>query len=500
MRKNYGVTSQPIYNHGGSISSRFTPEQELRRTVMSCMLWEDNFYENGERVADRIAKLIEQVPLPVAVRIAREASQKMYLRHVPLFMTALIAKYHSGPKGQKNVPTPPSSAGMISELVTDVVTRVDSIMELISLIGTVNNLPLKRKSGDTTTKTVRKALSAQIRKGLAKAFLKFDEYQFAKYQQNNSNLAVSLKDAYFLVHPQDRGTNAEQRELYNKIVGWKKDKKWEKKVGKNKDKIRDLELQEKIALSVPNTWEARLSAGENSKEVFTNLLQEEKLGYMALLRNLRNMQKAEVDENLIRDAILKRKGAHRVLPFRYLKAAQFAPGMFQEIDTSFKACIENLPKLPGKTLAMIDVSGSMIGDKVSEKSDMDRLDAAATLAAVIPSDRLDIYTFSSKCVQVPTIRGLALIDRIKTSQVNGSTQLGHALSSIDASKYDRIIIVTDEQATDRVVLPPVANGYVINVGVYQNGLQYKKNWIAISGFSENVFAYIHEYEKSDLRD
>jgi len=106
-----------------------------------------------------------------------------------------------------------------------------------------------------------------------------------------------------------------------------------------------------------------------------------------------------------------------------------------------------------------------------------------------------IFTFSNQLVEVASRRGFALSDAIRHSQNHGGTELGGALTAINSKvKYDRIIIITDEQQTDHIPMAnPQGRGYVINVGTYENGVGYGR-WTHINGWSEAVINYIKVYE------
>src|SRR5262245_5369793 len=162
--------------------------------------------------------------------------------------------------------------------VARVIQRADELTELVAVYW---------RNG-------RRPLSAQLKKGLARAFEKFDAYQLAKYDRPGP---VRLRDVLFLVHAKPKA--AEQAETWSKLA--------EKE------------------LDSPDTWEVALSGGADKRDSFQRLISEGKLGYLALLRNLRNMGEAGVDEGLVRKAIRDRKGAQRVLPFRFVAAARAAP-------------------------------------------------------------------------------------------------------------------------------------------------------------------------------
>lgn len=54
MRLNTALARPQIFTHEGAVAKHITPEQQLRRSVLSCLLWEKEFYEDGQSIADRI--------------------------------------------------------------------------------------------------------------------------------------------------------------------------------------------------------------------------------------------------------------------------------------------------------------------------------------------------------------------------------------------------------------------------------------------------------------
>ena len=147
----------------------------------------------------------------------------------------------------------------------------------------------------------------------------------------------------------------------------------------------------------------------------------------------------------------------------------------------------------GKTVLLVDVSGSMTA-ALSRRSEMLRTDAAYGLAILLReiAERASIYSFSDKLVEVPARRGFALRDAIDRSQLHNCTYLGTALAAMQ-DQYDRLIVITDEQAHDKVPAPR-GRGYVINVASFKNGVGYG-NWVHIDGWSEAVIDYIRSLEE-----
>lgn len=105
-----------------------------------------------------------------------------------------------------------------------------------------------------------------------------------------------------------------------------------------------------------------------------------------------------------------------------------------------------------------------------------------------------IYSFSDDTERIPSRRGFALRDAIDISQPHSGTELGKAVAEV-AGQYDRLIVITDEQAQDSVPAPTSA-AYVINVASYKNGVGYGR-WVHIDGWSEAVIDYIRSFESVD---
>ena len=147
-------------------------------------------------------------------------------------------------------------------------------------------------------------------------------------------------------------------------------------------------------------------------------------------------------------------------------------------------------------IVAVDVSGSMTAP-LSRRSEMQRTDAAYGLAVLLREigGKVAVFSFSDNLVEVPARRGFALRDAIDASQRHNGTYLGKAVEELNRKeKYDRLIVITDEQAHDTVPAPN-GKGYVINVASYKNGVGYGK-WTHIDGWSESVIEYIRALEQT----
>lgn len=428
----------PIQNNEGVRAKHISPEQQLRRSVMACMLWESEFYEDGAEIAVRIGDAIKRVRPEVVAAIAVEAREKSKLRHVPLLIVREMARL-------------PSHRSLVAEALARVIQRPDELTEFLAIYW----------------KDKRQPLSAQVKRGLAKAFTKFDAYSLAKYNRNG---AIKLRDVLFLCHA--KAVTQDQDALWKQLIAG--------------------------TLPVPDTWEVALSAvtGANEAEkleakraVWERLLAENKLGALALLRNLRNMEQAKVSDSAIRKALTEIK-TERVLPFRFIAAARHAPSLESELEVGMFRCLEGRQKLSGKTLLLVDTSPSMDA-AVSSKSDLTRKDAAFGLAVLLRElcSQVAIVAFSSIAKSVPPRRGFALADAISSAVPSNGTLLGSAVRAF-SGQYDRIIVITDEQSQDAVTDPDSGKrAYMINVASAKNGIGYGA-WTHIDGWSEAVVDYI----------
>lgn len=400
------LDAAPVRTHEGAPAARVSAEQQLRRTVMACLLWEDTFYEDGVAVADRIAALVPQVAPEVVRNLAIEARTRMHLRHVPLLLARELVR----------------SGQMVDTLLSAIIQRPDELTEFMAIYWKDGRCPV----------------NASVKRGLGEAFRRFTAYQLAKYDRAKDK--VKLRDVLRIAHP--RPVDEAQAELWRQVV--------------------------KDELPTPDTWESALAGGADKRETFERLITERKLGAMALIRNLRGMLAAGVPIEMLRTALMDMK-SEQVLPFRFIAAARAAPPLEPELETAMLRNLQGVPKLAGETVLMVDVSGSMDA-ALSKRSDMKRIDAACGLAVLLAEmcEHLRVFRFNTTTAEVPPRRGFALRDAIGVAA--GGTHLGAAVTAINNGvPYDRLIVISDEQSQDTVPNPR-GRAYMLNVASYQNGV------------------------------
>lgn len=421
--------------HEGGTASRINAKEQLKRTVMSCMLWEGGFYEDGVSIADRIKSLMNQIHEDDAREILFQAKFESKLRHLPLYMLVIFA----------------SKGWLKKEDVEKVVTRADDMTELLSLYW---------KDG-------KKPLDKQLAKGLKLAFHKFNEYNLAKYSRDKD---IKLKDVLKMIRPKP--------ESDTESVLWKK------------------LLNDELA--TPDTWEVAISkckTNEEKKAEFERLIAENKLGDLAFIRNLRKMNEVGVDKSILKDSFKDREWKW-ILPYQFITSAKYNPFVESEIEVAMFKCLEGHEKLNMKVKLLIDVSGSMIGP-ISSNSETNRLDVASGLAILLREvcTDIEIYTFTENIKLVPSRRGFALRDAIGSPR--DGTCMWNCIRKVANTESDLMIVITDEETSDNGKVEDANSKLltIINVSTSQNGVGYGKNSLHINGWSENVVDYLISYMK-----
>lgn len=417
-----------VLNHEGARAFRMTPEMELYTAAVTSAL-SGKFYESPKEFVERISTLVGKVDPMFTAQLAVYTRTVMNLRSIPLLLIVELAKVHSGDD-------------LVSRAVGRTVLRADEITELLMCYQWRNPAPGIKKLGK---------LSRQIQNGLKESFNRFDEYQFAKYDRDSE---VKLKDALFLVHP--KAKDAAQQEIFDKIVAG--------------------------TLQTPYTWETQLSAlGQQDfdspkakkaavKALWEELLDSGKLGYMALLRNLRNILQAEVSHGHVkrlcaRLADPEQVAKSRQLPFRFLSAYREMKGVqsahtarfLSALEKAVKASVENMEGFDANTNVLVaaDVSGSM-QRAVSPKSSVQNFDIGILLSMLLKSKCASVvsgmFGDTWKVVNLPqdSILENTLEMHRREGEVGYSTNGYKVIEWLISNKVrmDKVMIFTDCQMWD----------------------------------------------------
>lgn len=372
------------------------------------------------------------------------------------------------------------SYGNMRQLVCDVIQRADQITDLYAYALEV--------FGD------KKKVPMAVKRGVADAFNKFSEYHFAKYNRDG---AVKFRDVLRIVHPSAKSVR--QGELFDKIM--------------------------KEQLQVPYTWETELSINgqlspaerKSNKQLWTELVTSGKVGYMALLRNLRNIHEASLDADVVRQYVTsvisdpERVAKSGQLPYDFMEAYKIVKSLDGKLATAVSKAIDlsvtNIPQMGERVWLIIDYSGSM-GDADTETSAMSGalFLASALLKANGDASRLAVTVFGSSAktlANVDTNNSMIALQkellRHRTGGIAGSTDFMAAIDQKSQLGFepDTIIVLTDGDVNSFPYhrMQALSRSKAIKLTVNMSAaastpLAKDDGWFAMSGWTPAMFRWI----------
>jgi 60 kDa SS-A/Ro ribonucleoprotein len=467
-------------------------------SLAATSLLADKFYAKSADELKRLRALVQSCPPSFTARLAIYCREQMHLRTVPGVLAVELVKAH----GKDN-------ALLVRRMLKRIIQRPDEITEILSYYVKTN--PSKSRKGHALS-----SLATSLKLGLADAFTQFDEYQLAKYKQEDKD--ITLRDAMFVTHPKPQ--DATQEAAFKALA----------------DKT----------LETPFTWETELSAKGNTKETWESLIASKKMGYMATLRNLRNIVNAGVSDEAIESvcAYLSSEGAVRKskqLPFRFVTAYRELCGdKAKNFDRRLTTALEKAAEIAAssitgftpedRVLVACDVSGSM-SNMLSDKSSLQLYEVGLILASYLNHvvSRCDVGCFSNdwNIVRLPTTNILETSKDLRRHFVNGGTEGWKVLDWLFKStvRYTKVIFFTDcqwwEMGSDLGIwgmnyrsvvgnnghfppklwaayksINPEARAYYIDIAGYGNAPMRVETGdvFFVSGWSERIFDFIHAIE------
>jgi hypothetical protein len=307
-----------------------------------------------------------------------------------------------------------------------------------------------------------RALPKPVKRGIADAVRRlYNEYALLKY--DTASHAVRFADVLDLCHPAP--ATPEQGALFKYALDRRHGRGGEitglpmvdMQMYIRSESFRDLSvlLHPDKLKAAGMTWEDALSLAGNKvdkRKLWEALIPT--MGYMALLRNLRNFDEAGVSDEVAatvatRLADPEQVAKSRQFPFRFLAAHRNVPSQRwgHALDKALTASLSNVPELAGRTLVLVDRSGSMYAP-MSGKSELLMADAAAVFGAAIAMrniGRVDLVQFGTGSRVVPHKAGDSLLKLVDRFGDMGGTQTRLAVQQ-HYKGHDRVLIVTDEQA------------------------------------------------------
>ncbi len=457
-------------NNEGATAYPMNDKEKLVTQVLTSFFNENKFYgDNSQDILNTVRNVIKTEAKFVA-NLCIYARNEMHLRTISHVLVSELAKSTEGKE-------------YVRKTLNKIIERPDDMTEVLAYY----------------LNTYGKPIPNSVKKGLADSFGKFDEYQLAKYNRKNT---IKLKDILCLAHP--KAKDERQSDLWKRLL--------------------------EDRLETPVTWEKELSTKGNTKETWERLIEENRLGYMAMLRNLRNIIKSgasnlnKVYEYLTdEERVLKNKQ----LPFRYYSAYKTLKNegigtskIYDALETAIKISTKNIDRLTGKTLIAADVSGSM-NFPISKKSDLTCAEVAVLMLSIANyiCEETITKTFDNYLYTCNLATQNGIIANANSIKVNGGgTDITLPLRYLLDRKIfvDRIIILSDNEINREYsyntgysrssTCQALVEEYKkrINPDVWVHAIdmqgygtqQFKgKNVNIIAGWSERVFDFISSVEQ-----
>lgn len=462
---------------GGDGYARDT-KSELFLLAVANFVGEPTFYEPAGDRDSRFVQLVHAATLDDPDWTARFLR---WLRTDGHMRSAAIVGAAEFAKARRNA----GLDGLSRQVIDSVLQRADEPGEMLAYWTTRHGRaiprPIKRGVGDAV-----KRLYTQ------RSLLKWD----------SSTSRVRFEDVLNLTHPP--ADTEEQAQLYLYLLGSRYGRRSTDELPalgmlRRHAEVRDqaattpeILLQSDTLRAAGFTWEAALSLAGGSvpkKDLWEALIPS--MGYMALLRNLRNFDEAGVSDEVAKRACRKladpdEVAKSRQLPMRFLSAYRAAPSLRWSwaLERALALSLANVPEISGRTLILIDTSGSM-DSTFSTDGTLKRWDAAAVfgLALGFRCQGADIVSFSNSYYggvgsmtfdQRPGESLLTALGRWKDGGffIGGGTDTVGAVTRHLNASHDRVVILTDEQhSTGNVAsaIPSRIPLYTWNLAGYQRG-------------------------------
>lgn len=448
-------------NLAGGEAYRQSSELELVSILLTSFM-NDQFYESSNDTTGRLVDLIEKCDKKFAAQAAVYARTRFGMRSVSHVVASELAKHIGGKPWAK-------------DFYTAIVYRPDDMMEILSYHDKNGKIPNSMK------------------KGFAKAFDKFDRYQLAKYRGEGKG--YKLVDVVNLVHPVPTERNGEAiSELVN-------------------GSLKSFDTWESELTRAGQEAESEKQKASLKKEVWRKLISEKKIGYFALLRNLRNIIEQAPDmvpraiEILTDESLIKKS---LVLPFRFttafdeiekMNSGPVVRDVMVALSKAVDLSLSNVPRFDGRTLVVLDTSGSMTG----KPSTIGSLFAAI----LVKSNNADLMTFDSDSRYVnvnPVDSTVTIANELRFN--GGGTNFKSIFKKANRA-YDRVIILSDMQGWMGWYSPSSEFGEYkkkmkVNPRVYSfdlagyGTLQFPEHNVScLTGFSDKIFDIMKLLEQDE---
>ncbi|WP_151478508.1 TROVE domain-containing protein [Streptomyces albicerus] len=493
-------TGRILRTYEGGRGRERDPRSELFLLAIANFVSQNTFYETGAARDDRFARLVRELAVSDP---SWTASMLGWLRGEGNMRTASIVGAAEYVKARLDAGATDGPANR--QVVASVLRRPDEPGELLAywtaLYGRNVPKPVKRGIADA----VRRLYSG-------KSLLKYD----------TASKGYRFGDILNLVHAAPDPDKPWQGELFQYALDRRHNPDTAVPPASNRvltahRELMALPVAERRAVVTSADGAERLAAAGMTWEALAGWLQGPmdkaaweavipSMGAMALVRNLRNCDEAGVSDEVAARVAVKisdpaEVARSRQFPFRYLAAYQHAPSLrwSYPLEQALGHSLANVPALPGRTLVLVDRSGSMFYSRLSDRSELDRADAAAIFgtALALRAADADLVEFGTTSGRVKFRKGESVLKVLERFGDLGGTNTTEAVRK-HYKKHDRVLIVTDEQATyshygdPTEQVPAHVPVYTWNLAGYRagHGPSGKGNRHTFGGLSDAAFRMV----------
>lgn len=498
-------------NHEGSVQHVKSPEQQLLEITVMTLWGKDSFYEANDtrliRIRALVNTIVEKGNLDFIANVIRYARTEMHIRSVPI----IVAICFTEALRKNNV-----TYSHMRKLICDTIQRADQINDMYAVAILVY--------GDSTDqKKAKRVIPTAIKRGVADAFNKFNEYHFGKWNRSNS---VKFSDVLRVVHPTP--ITPEQGELFSRIIAG--------------------------TVAVPDTHEVFFSTNgqlpvaerKPNAVIWDELTTNKKLGYQATLMNVRRMLNDEVSRDTLfavaaRLTDPKEVAKSKMLPFQFVAAynaiqeVRHTPNanlIVNALTDAIDISLTNIPVIGDNIIIIIDLSASMqtysaasrynrngFAQTTGTPATIAAMFAAALFKANVNARNITLIGFSDDAsfVRANSRDSVVSIKEMILHQTRaGGTNLYGACEFIKANvKFvpDTVVLLSDMQIQDAASLywnvrsfdiqpyfPKDSIKIAINLDAYDTTCAPEyKGWIQLQGWSPKIFDMIPTMRENNIK-
>ncbi len=458
-----------VGNQGGVVLEIDNPVEKLLHLVGAGFFNEPRYYDSDKvdkvgltinssevlsTIQDAIAYLSNQslqdeYNIDDLFVIARYVREGLKIRTTPAIMLALQAHYGLKEVNKKYLPV----------YAPYILSRADDIIQTFAFYRHYFQTDSNSKG-----KLHKGSVPHALRRGLVHALQKQSLALVIKYNANTTR--PNMKDILVMLRQTKyQRKNAFGKEAYEYMVnGTVPDESntsdLAQFIQKHTNYYKQVSFTPEViqtAKELGLTWENIISHFGSKKEVWEALIEKNMLSFMALIRNLRNLEDVKIEDKywtkIFTRITTMDPAKHKQLPFRFIASYNVVTNTIAKsaLSIALDKSIANMNMLPGRTCIMADNSGSMSAP-LSKKSTMRCVDAGNTLAALIAKISLDniVGTFGDRWGKIDyTVNDsvISIKEKLDTMglQTGQSTDITQALKYIleKKQKVDRIIIISD---------------------------------------------------------